>query len=187
MLIVRFLTSCYKDYPLSQGRMTLIKAALVNADILGFLCLDFGIEEETVSIVQHPSGTFEEKMGAKKMNLWKYMRHSNRAIAEAQTACHARYVSLHSDITTLLRKGQTYPWVQLTQLNVDKFFSDIIESLIGAIFIDSAGSLPACEKFLERIGLMPYLRRVVSEPVNLKHPRAILEQLTGSESIGYNM
>ena len=39
--------------------------------------------------------------------------------------------------------------------------SDIVESIIGAIFIDSKGSLEACEAFLERAGVVGYLRRVL--------------------------
>ena len=39
--------------------------------------------------------------------------------------------------------------------------SDIIEAIIGAIYIDTMGSFEACEAFLERAGVLRYLRRVL--------------------------
>ena len=65
--------------------------------------------------------------------------------------------------------------------------SDIIESLVGAIFVDSEGSFTACETFLERIGLMPHLRRVMSGKVDITHPRMVLERLTGAEGVQYDV
>ena len=63
----------------------------------------------------------------------------------------------------------------------------MIESLVGAIFVDSGGSFAACESFLARIGLLPYLMRVVGEEVDVTHPRTVLEWLTGAESVQYDV
>jgi dsRNA-specific ribonuclease len=187
MLIVHFLAAHRHQTPLTQGQMSLIKVALVNAHFLGFLCLDFSCNEDTLDILQQPGGNFGTRAKTSKMHLWQIMRHSNSDILEAQNRCFARYAVLHSDITATLREGKTYPWLQLTQLNLDKFLSDMIESLVGAIFVDSEGSFTACESFLERIGLMPYLRRLVSGKVDISHVQMALELLTSVESVQYDV
>jgi len=115
------------------------------------------------------------------------MRHSNSDITEAQNRCLERYTLLHPEITTIICEGRTYPWLQLTRLNLDKFLSDMIESLVGAIFVDSEYSFTACESFLERIGFMSYLRRVMGGEVDITHPRTILDRLTGAESVSYDV
>ena len=65
------------------------------------------------------------------------------------------------------------------------FFSDIIESLLGAIYIDTHSSLPVCERFLEKIGLMLYLRRVMHDHVAILHPKEEVGQLSNQETIKY--
>lgn len=65
--------------------------------------------------------------------------------------------------------------------------SDIVESLVGAIYIDTQGSLPACEAFLEHLGLMAYLRRVMDENVALLHPKEELGQLADREKVRYEL
>jgi len=40
-----------------------------------------------------------------------------------------------------------------------KVFSDILEAIIGAIYIDSSGDLDICWDFLERIGLVKLMNR----------------------------
>lgn len=187
MLVVRFLAAHHHLTPLTQGHMTLVKSALVNAHFLGFLCLNFSCNEDTRDILQRPGGKFGTRLVTSKLHLWKCMRHDSPDVTEAQNRCFARYDVLRSEIETILREGRKYPWLQLTRLNLDKFLSDMIESLVGAIFVDSDGSFAACESFLARIGLMPYLRRVVGEEVDVTHPRTVLEWLTGAESVQYDV
>ena len=100
------------------------------------------------------------------------MRHHNPAITVDQGACLARYHEVQDGITTALHKEDHYPWTLLARLEPPKLFSDMIESIVAAIWIDSRGSLAACTAFLERLGLIPYLRRVLeSEDLALLHPK----------------
>ncbi|KMU91681.1 hypothetical protein CIHG_09440 [Coccidioides immitis H538.4] len=45
--------------------------------------------------------------------------------------------------------------------------------------------MPACRIFLERIGLIPYLKRVLSEDLDLMHPKERLGLLAGTLSVKY--
>ncbi|KAH9203940.1 hypothetical protein DL95DRAFT_471937 [Leptodontidium sp. 2 PMI_412] len=70
-------------------------------------------------------------------------------------------------------------------LDAEKFFSDIIESVFGAIFVDTGGTLADCQRFAERIEVMPYLRRIMADGIDVVHPKASLERLTGPDKIEY--
>jgi dsRNA-specific ribonuclease len=187
MVIVRLLASLQPSTKISPGKMTSVKAALVNAHFLGFLCLDYGIElsrdiEHEAIIREY----FKEKGAPQTLRLWKLMRYTNDKIRMSRAVCQERY-TLHSEkIHHALETGTTYPWLPLAQLNPDKFYSDMIESIIGAIFLDSGGSLAACEAFVSRIGLVSYLKRVLADDVDVQHPKSVLGQLAGSETVSYN-
>ena len=46
----------------------------------------------------------------------------------------------------------------------------MVESIIGAIFLDSQGNIPVVRQILYNLGIMPILERVVSEDVDVLHP-----------------
>jgi len=169
----------------SQGQMTNIKAVLVNADILGFLCLEFSHSREVRSVQERPTGVFREMIGVEQIQLWKFIRHHSQDIANAQKRCLARYGKMNREIRHLLDTDCSYPWVRFARLNLEKFYSDVIESILGAIFVDQKGQLKECQRFIERIGLVPYARRVMLEGINVLHPRAVVEQISGSAEVRY--
>lgn len=187
MLLISLLVTRHSATELSQGQMTLVKSALVNRHFLGFLCLEHRIEEEVFSIKEQPCGRFTKLADTYQIQLWSLMRHSSTEITKAQRACMERYIHLSPEIKHALSEGKTYPWFQLTRLNTDKFFSDMIESLIGAIFVDSGGSLDDCLRFVTRIGLEPYVKRVMVSAVDLSHPKTVLERFAGSQSVDYEV
>jgi len=166
--------------------MTLIKAALVNSHFLGFLCLDHGEQSPVVDRIEETAfGYFEERFISRNFSLWELMRHTNKDIKNSQDACRVRYTDQRESVHQALVAGTTFPWLPLSRLHMDKFYSDMIGSIIGAIFIDSKGSLAACEKFITCIGLVSYLERVVSEGVDVRHPKSMLGQLAGTETVSY--
>jgi dsRNA-specific ribonuclease len=65
----------------------------------------------------------------------------------------------------------------LTRLEAPKYLSDIVESIFGAVLVDSRGSLAMCEKLADRIGLMSYLNRVLRDDIDLLHPQTRLNEL----------
>jgi dsRNA-specific ribonuclease len=187
MIVIRYLVSSQATTPLSQGQMTLIKAAIVNTHFLGFLCIEYKVEQPRSGIsMEHAAlGIMKEKPLMEQMHLWKLMRHFHAGITKSQKDCLERCRVLRSSIFHSLEAGTTYPWVAFARLNLEKFYSDMLESLIGAIFIDSSGSFAACEKFIKSIGLMAYLERMVTGKVDIEHPKSILGRLAGSATVEY--
>ena len=169
----------------SHGDMTAMKAALVNADLLAFLCMETSLWQETIDIQQESNGKFGKVHGKRQIELWKFMRHHSQEVMKAQQACLERYQQLRRDLKHCLERGKSYPWVVLAALNANKFYSDLVESVLGAIFVDSKGSLAECQHFAERIGILPYLRRIVGGSIDVTHPKTALGRLTGSDKIEY--
>lgn len=173
------------DPPLTSHRLHLIRAALVNANFLGFLCLT-----RSISISRFEAfGNEPTKIGTTNLSrpfyLWQSMRHASPSVRLAQQDCIARYETVRTTISSCLTQGTQYPWSALARLEPPKFFSDIVESILGAVYIDTNGSLSDCESFLEHLGLMPYLRRVLDNDIAVLHPKEELGQLADQDKVSY--
>ena len=166
-------TSAFRhEPPIPVHRLHLIRTALVNGNFLGYLCMLLSTSVARTETKATGPKTFETFTSETTFALWQVMRHSNTAISIDQRACLSRFNELKDDIATALREGQYYPWMLLARLEPPKLFSDMIESIVAAIWIDSHGSWDTATAFLERLGLMSYLRRVLqSENLALLHPK----------------
>ncbi|KAJ5119289.1 hypothetical protein N7448_009958 [Penicillium atrosanguineum] len=156
---------------LSQGAMTLIKHAVVNANLLAFLCMDLAAPEESTDLAQTPNGSAKFTPRHDKIYLWRFLRTHGGVIEPLLDGSIKRYQALSDQIRYALAHDTHYPWELFASLRADKFISDIVESTLGAMFIDSQGNLDQCYAFAERIGLLTFLRRVISDNVNVQHPR----------------
>lgn len=136
---------------LSQGRMTQIKAALVNADFLGFLCFRLNSVEshraiDAGSTDTHPTETRETY----ERSLADYLDfHSD--IATICRDSHARYQDMQHAVQQELEHSAFHPWAKLKQLGANKMFLDMVESILGATFLDSGQELSACRFFSRRL------------------------------------
>ena len=84
-----------------------------------------------------------------------------------------------------LKYDVEFPWHLLALINAPKFLSDIVESVIGAIYVDSQGDLSACEAFVRRLGILDYLERILSDDVDCLHPKERLGHLAIERSVEY--
>jgi hypothetical protein len=143
---------------------------MVNAGFLAYLCLYSFVEQEVVNVgPTRDSGSyiFEEQRSVRFLNLSHFMQYQNPDIDGVLRKCESRYERARSGIKKCLEHGYYYTWDLFSTLSPEKFLSDIVESMFGAIFLDSAGDLRACERFAESLGLLEYLRRVVAEDIVL--------------------
>ena len=175
--------------PLPHAQMHLIHTAVVNADFLAFCCLSFSIPEACAAVVrdaQAPS-RFGTRRGVVDRYLWQYMRKGCPDLAAAQEATVKRYGRYQQEVKAEFETGQGYPWMQLMRIQADKFFSDLVESVLGAIFLDSGRDLRACEGFVERLGILRVLDRMARDGVDVMHPKERLGVLAGSEGVDYQV
>ena len=172
---------------LKPPAMHLIRTATVNAELLGFLCLETTAEMERLD-VSTDDLTRESTITpcTERKYLCQFMSASGNAIMIAQQACIERHRALRDQINEAIQHGTSYPWSPLIRLRADKFFSDIIESILGAIYLDSKGSIDACRRFLDKVGLLAYLERLIREPnLEIMHPKEKLGVVSGTAKIKY--
>ncbi|KAL9044784.1 MAG: hypothetical protein Q9214_002103 [Letrouitia sp. 1 TL-2023] len=179
-------TAYAHEPPIPTPILHLIRTTVVNGHFLAFLCL---LHSTSVTRIDMITSNIDNSVTPieiqKPLHIWMFMRYLSPAIRQAQKACLARFESLRERVVECLAHGNSVPWALLARLDAPKFFSDIIEALLGAIFVDSHGSMGACEAFLEQLGVMGYLRRVMSGTVGLYHPKEELGQLAGTEQVRY--
>lgn len=169
------------DPPLENWQMHLLRTALVNADILGFLIMEWSF----------PQLRFDVRAGAKLVRadadvpLWSFMRQSSAELTFEREATRARHAELRESILDAMQHGTHYPWALLARLHAQKFYSDLFEALVGAIWVDSGPSFDACRALVERSGVLPYLRRLLSDKVHVLHPKEELGRLAEREAVEY--
>ncbi|KAF2233308.1 ribonuclease III [Viridothelium virens] len=192
--------------PLKHYEMHSLRTAIVNADFLAFCALSHSIPESRAEVVRDdsaPSG-YATRQSSVDRYLWQYMRKSNPEIARAQEATVARFRQYEAEVREGLagrgkdggesegerdggeRREKVYPWLTLMRIRAEKFFSDMVESVIGAIWLDSGGNLRECEGFVERLGIFGCLERLLVEGVNIMHPKERVGILAGNEKVNYD-
>ena len=66
------------------------------------------------------------------------------ALTAALYATHTRFAALEPIFRAAFDYGLFYPWRALAAFAPEKVFSDLIEAVLGAIYIDTNGDLKAC-------------------------------------------
>ncbi|KAK0613764.1 hypothetical protein B0T14DRAFT_437452 [Immersiella caudata] len=192
-------TTLYKQPSLKPFDMHSIRAALVNADILAFLMMEWFIEEERVEAVdEDPTPTRKRgktsashsdvhlKTTMVKHPLWSFMRHASSDIGICQNRTQEWYEKLRDSIDEALQRGNHYPWALLSRLNPQKFYSDVFESVLGAVWTDS-GDMDVCTQVVERAGILPLMRRLLRDKVHWWHPKEELVTLSGDQKVEYGV
>lgn len=173
-----------KEY--SPGHMHLRKSAVVNGHFLAYICL--GLKRTYEAIMPQPIIDANEGMPSNPWTahlefspaadtqviyLWQCLLHSNQQVMEDQTNTFTRYEKRKDEIREALEgneSGGVFPWAALTRLQAPKFFSDIVESIIGAVYIDSGGNMDVIKDVLRHIGILPVLERIVERNMDILHP-----------------
>jgi dsRNA-specific ribonuclease len=188
---------------LSHVQMHRLRTAVVNADFLAFICLEFSVDVEVGIVVPvagantSPPPKETQREGGKaefwkpaslteSKPLWAFMRHGSQKLGAVQRQMSTRHASLRAEIKTALHTSQSHPWALLAKLQAPKFYSDLIESVLGALYIDS-GNLDVCTAVLNKMGVMPYLERVLREGVHVIHPKEELGILADQEPVAYRV
>ena len=176
MVIVSALATVEPE--LSHIDMHLIKSALVNEHLLAFLCMDMAVEEPDYEVLESENGSEPQVVNTmKRTALCDFMSFDSFEVMKARKSCLSRHRAYEQDIREKIRDGRAYPWSLLVRLGAPKFMSDIIESIVGAIFVDSHGDLLPCKIFLSRLGVMPYLERILQDSVDVLHPKSALNEI----------
>jgi dsRNA-specific ribonuclease len=159
-----------KNY--SPGNIHLIKTTVVNAHFLAMLCLRASTELPVAMPSWSPDNGVIVTEDAQCLHLYKCLLHSNVHVLEEQLATFARWERPggRDDIEAALLEGRAFPWLALTSLQAPKFLSDMLESLLGAVYLDSHGDLDIVRDVLRRLGHWEVLERIVNRDTDVQHP-----------------
>ncbi|KAK1089592.1 Dicer-like protein 2 [Friedmanniomyces endolithicus] len=164
LVVTRLLRDQQTTNTLTQGKLIRLRAALVNAHLLGYFNLHFRLSLQSSTAYTNPeTGDFQITTLQSHVSIWHFLSHDFTDLTTAQQECVQQHQNLSASLQDALEYSDSYPWETLLALALAKFHSDMIESVIGAISVDSGGQLQPCEDFLTRIGLMEYLERLVGE------------------------
>ncbi|ETN43326.1 uncharacterized protein HMPREF1541_02485 [Cyphellophora europaea CBS 101466] len=155
----------HSQHNFSEEYMTLARHALVNKEIFAFLTTAAQREIEVADVhvdlrSRKPTTTIVKEQKC----LHDYLaRQPSQGLAAQRRALLERYGEVQETVSEALRNGKSWPWAELLRLDSPKWASDVLESLIGAVFVDSGGDLEACDSTLGKLGLMAIVQRVAAE------------------------
>jgi endoribonuclease Dicer len=161
-----------KNY--SPGHIHLRKSAVVNAHTLAYVSLDTTIQIEAIMPRPDENGKIAVNTEVIDIPLYKCLLHSSSYIFDTQESTAARFKRRKADITQILQKGLHFPWAALTHLQAPKYFSDMVESTIGAAFLDSKGDFDVAKGVMRKLGLWQILERIVEDNVDVLHPVSLV-------------
>ncbi|KAF5374334.1 hypothetical protein D9758_004670 [Tetrapyrgos nigripes] len=157
-----------KEY--SPGHMHMRKSAMVNAHMLAFLCLKASTGVETAIPRPDLNGDISLRKDNKTIHLEQCLFHSSSKVLEEQRMTLRRFERRREEIEQGLTQSDIFPWAALTRLQAPKFFSDMMESIIGAVFLDSDGNFDVVRRVLHKLGFMQILEHIVKANVDVLHP-----------------
>lgn len=176
MVITDYLYHAVKKY--SPGHIFLRRSAMVNGHLLAFVCL--GTSMKDVSEMPKPDldGNIILTSEEQSIYLWQCLMFSEHNLVEELSTTFTRFEQHKLEIQNALNSGSIFPWAALTRVRAPKLFSDLLESVIGAIYVDSGGSVDTVIKVMRHIGLYQILERIVLDDVDVQHPVSRLAMYT---------
>ncbi|KAK8094548.1 RNase3 domain-containing protein [Apiospora hydei] len=168
-------------HDLPEQAMHLLRTGSVNADLLGFVAMEWTVDRKESRL----DDDVPVEVTAQEP-FWKFMRFDSREIALQQNAVEERYSEQRDAIRDALDRAPTYPWTLLARLGTPKFFSDMFESVMGAVWLDT-GDMEVCRRLAERAGIMPYLQRLLRDKVDVLHPKNQLGEIAGDKRVRYKV
>ncbi|KAG6855552.1 hypothetical protein H0H87_001109 [Tephrocybe sp. NHM501043] len=157
-----------KNY--SPGHIHLRRSSVVNGHFLSYICLSLSTITDATMPGLNDAGMITLLPETHDIRLWQCLLHSSPRVLEDQRNTAVRFKHLKDDIHDALASGGIFPWADLIRLQAPKFFSDMVESLIGAVFLDSAGNIDTVRSVIAKIGILPILERIIKDDVDVLHP-----------------
>jgi dsRNA-specific ribonuclease len=170
--------------PLKHYTMHGIRSAMANATFLAFRSFETTVQEEVTNTHTLQRETVDR-------GLWQFLRYSDKghrrfsSMANLLNKALAQYRMEREGILAAMKSGERYPWHLLARIDAPKFLSDIVESVIGAVYVDTQGDLAACEAVVRRFGILDALEDVLRRGVDCLHPKERLGHLAMEKTVEY--
>ena len=174
---------------LQPSRMHILRATAVNASFLAFCSLSRSESIPVAELAQLvPNGVYLPVPAARSISLSMFLRHAPTTnLVSALTATHSRFAALQSTIDAALSEGLVYPWRAFAAFAPEKVFSDMIEAVLGAVYIDTGGDFKACDALVRRFGIMDWLETAITKDIPLRHPKEDVGCLAPNARVKYHV
>ena len=169
---------------LKHWQLHSVHAALVNSHFLGYCCLRYDVNDEVYDIVETAAGDYAAQSSDRRIHLHDFLR-AGHQLNQAKHHAAEAFEKISPQIEHALAKGSVYPWVELITLSPPKFFCDLVESILGAIFIDTLGDLAACEAFVAKLGILEYMQRLLDDGIDCVNPKEMLGIVADQAEVKY--
>lgn len=180
---------------LDVDRMHLLRTAAVNGHFLAFMSLRHTVNVTRTQVVRPDKlDRSSENGGCSVLELQEQLcfhdfilHYPSEHFTAATKSSVKRFETLRPEIEAALEAGKQYPWKLLASFCPEKWFSDIVESILCAIFIDSDGSFDACTAFLERLGVIAFLNHAIATNMWVMQPKQELNKTNMGSKMIYQM
>lgn len=166
---------------LSHIEMHNYKSTVVNSDLLAYLCMEMKTSVQKSKVQAIGANEFAVvDDGVRDINLWRFLRtvaqqvqlSLQKSLRKRDTLKTSIIEQLDPEESLLLDHSRRplYPWLTLAGLEADKTLSDMIESIIAAVFIDSKGDFEVVKQLVGRFGIFSILHNLLRKNVDPLHP-----------------
>lgn len=152
------------------GHIFLRKSAIVNSHFLAFICLKTVLNLDAVMAGPDDDGQIELVNDEQHTYLWQCLLFSDHEILDQQRNAFTRFLDYKDDVEHGFAESKFYPWAALTRIQAPKFLGDMIESLLGAVYLDSGGNIEVARQVLCKLGIHQILEKIVSDGMDVLHP-----------------
>lgn len=155
---------------LDAGRMTEARHALASHEFLAWLALGVSCQQTFHDVQASVDNSVQVQTQHRTSFATDYILIDSPELRSSISNARSRYDKLKVEIQQSL-SVKLFPWTLFSQIAAPKICSDIIESVTAAIYIDSGGSMSACEEFLGRLGLIEIASSIArSDDFEVRNP-----------------
>ncbi|KAK3175196.1 hypothetical protein OEA41_002442 [Lepraria neglecta] len=174
---------------LRPHRMRTLRATAVNASFLAFCSLSRTVPTPVAEIAPlYPDEAPSLIPCARSTSIPKVLRYAPiPALTSALGATRTRLAALEPIINATLGRRLVYPWRAFAAFAPEKVFSDMIEAVLGAVYIDTGGDLTACDALLRGFGIIDWVETALKKEVQIQHPKEEVGVLARNEQVRYRV
>ena len=173
-------------------RMHRLRTATVNAGFLSYCALSASVDVTTTipvpSTISSASHIPAFEQITKSLNLPSFLIKAHIPdLTAALAGTSHRFTLLQPILATSLstNSNTSYPWRALAAFAPEKTVSDLVESVIGACYIDSGGSFEVVEAMTRKLGLLQWLENAIEQDVKCWHPKEEVGTFGGESGVHY--
>ncbi|GKZ36051.1 Dicer-like protein 2 [Aspergillus brasiliensis] len=167
--------------------MQSLKSAFTNNAFLTFVAITFHQERKHNHIYVDDEHKVHANLKTCSVRLWDFLRCHSDVLSTKLSDFVEKSSEEAGAIKHELWEQRLYPWVRLSALGDMQVLSDIIQSIFGAVYIDSRATQASCDALAEKLGILPLLEHFISHKITTDHPKDNLQAILPGRKVSYQI